>query len=96
MVSKDIEKNIVFVSKNYELLSQSRMEFKIESGNFINEDWLENENIKVKLRHGPKMYNCDVMKIPSGYTIKIHELIKAYPLDLLCFIAMVKFWAHDL
>ena len=73
VVSKDIEKNIVFVSKNYELLSQSRMEFNIESGNFINEDWLENENIKVKLRHGPKMYNCDVMKIPSGYTIKIHE-----------------------
>jgi len=71
VVSKDIEKNIVYVSKNYELLSESRKLFCVDSGNFVNENWFKYPNIQVKLRHGPKMYGCKIEKLENGYKIEI-------------------------
>ena len=71
VVSKDIGKNIVYVSKNYDLLSSDRMEFNIEKGKFIVDDWFMREGLKVKLRHGPKMYNCFVEARDYGYKVKL-------------------------
>jgi len=71
VVSKDIEKNIVFVSKNYDVLSENRKSFGIDSGNFVDPSWFENTNIKVKLRHGPKMYGCRIDKTTDGFDVEI-------------------------
>ena len=71
VVSKDIDKNIVFVSKNYDVLSENRKSFAIDSGNFVDPSWFENTNIKVKLRHGPKMYGCRIEKTTDGFDIEI-------------------------
>ena len=71
VVSKNIEKNIVYVSKNYEVLSKDRTTFSIESGNFVDTSWFKNTNIKVKLRHGPKMYGCKLEKTSEGFYVEI-------------------------
>jgi len=73
VVSKDTENNIVFVSKNYDLLSQQRMDFRIDSGNFISDSWFESAGIKVKLRHGPTMYGCQITQLEAGYNVHLDQ-----------------------
>jgi len=73
VVSKDTEKNTVFVSKNYELLSNARMDFKIDSGNFVVENWYKNPGLKVKLRHGPTFYNCTIEPNAQGFNIYLNQ-----------------------
>jgi tRNA-specific 2-thiouridylase len=72
VVSKDINKNIVYVSCNYDSLADSRSEFRIESGgNFVVEDWHQQANLQVKLRHGPTLYKCVVQANVNGFQVKI-------------------------
>jgi len=72
VVSKDTKKNIVYVSCNYDSLADSRSEFKIESaGNFVVEDWHQQANLRVKLRHGPTLYKCVVQANANGFQVKI-------------------------
>lgn len=73
VVSKDIDRNIVYVSKNYDLLSENRKDFCIDSGNFVNNEWYKHENLKVKLRHGPKVYGCNVKTNDNGFKVQINS-----------------------
>ncbi|MCK9185868.1 tRNA 2-thiouridine(34) synthase MnmA [Candidatus Gracilibacteria bacterium] len=63
VVEKDLKKNIVFVSKNYHDKNKKRNEFEITDYNFFRSKLPSNTNLKVKLRHGEKMYIAKITKI---------------------------------
>lgn len=57
VVKKDVEKNVVYVSRNYFEENKSRNTFSVENLNLIGFDALPNSGLQVKLRHGEKLYN---------------------------------------
>jgi tRNA-specific 2-thiouridylase len=58
---KDVDKNIVYLSHGFASEDYSRDEFEVQNMNWINGIFKEKE-LKVKLRHGEKFYNCIVVK----------------------------------
>jgi tRNA-specific 2-thiouridylase len=54
VVEKDVQKNIVFISKNFELVDKDKDHFKVTKFNWFN-DKPTSENILVKIRHGERM-----------------------------------------
>ena len=77
VVDKNPEQNIVYVSKSYFAEDKCRDSFHVTDFNWINKPESFDE-IRVKLRHGPKLYDCEVdfelvysyicrkLKFPSG------------------------------
>jgi tRNA-specific 2-thiouridylase len=57
VVNKDIEKNIIYISRE-NLIDRARKEFKVGKFNWINEQKIPGKNLKVKIRHGERFYNC--------------------------------------
>lgn len=58
VVSKDIHKNIVYVSKNYFEDNKERKTFKVENLNLFGKKLNQVKNLRVKIRHGETIYNC--------------------------------------
>ncbi|MCK4635393.1 MAG: tRNA 2-thiouridine(34) synthase MnmA [Candidatus Moranbacteria bacterium] len=56
---KNIEKNIVFVSHGFGGDDQRRDEFEVSNLNWISGK-PKNKNLRVKLRHGEKFYDCEI------------------------------------
>lgn len=75
VVSKDTEKNIVYISKNYYKEELSRNSFIISNCNWITTFNLnELKNLHVKLRHGPAINNCSLEQIENGkYRVILEE-----------------------
>lgn len=74
VVRKDLEKNIVYVSKTYHDEDKSRDEFKVNSLNWFAEKAPEKTNLQVKLRHGEKLYECKIKKIDHDiFEVKLNE-----------------------
>lgn len=82
VVDKDKEKNIVYISKKYYEEDKKRDEFEVEDLNWFDENLspvrtLKNAGrtrLKVKLRHGPKIYDCLVSSLPKGrLKVKLSE-----------------------
>lgn len=57
VVKKDIEKNIIYISRE-NLTDRARKEFVVGKFNWISKEKLSTENLKVKIRHGERFYNC--------------------------------------
>lgn len=59
VVNKNPDENLVFVSKNYDNVNKPRDRFVVENGNwFTGSPPLNLAGLKVKIRHGEKMYDC--------------------------------------
>ncbi len=58
VVKKDIPNNIIFVSKNVELIDKEKNRFNVTNFNWINGIKPAKENLQVKIRHGEVFYNC--------------------------------------
>jgi len=64
VVKKDVEKNIVYISRNYHGEDKKRDRFLVGKMNWISggpKDVVLENNLMVKLRHGEKMYECKVL-----------------------------------
>jgi tRNA (5-methylaminomethyl-2-thiouridylate)-methyltransferase len=62
VVAKDVEKNIVFISRNYYDEDKSRNVFSVEKFNWLSGECPSNKtNFTVKLRHGSQLYECTVI-----------------------------------
>jgi len=62
VVKKDLEKNIVYISHSEKFESCSKNSFMVRDINWINGE-VSSDNVKeLKLRHGPEMIACDLMK----------------------------------
>lgn len=72
VVKKNPEKNIVYVSKEYFDADKIRDSFEVENINWINKK-PDFDNLKVKLRHGPKFYNCLVEPEKKTLKVKLDE-----------------------
>jgi len=71
VVSKDIKKNIVYVSRNYD--EHKKNVFKVNKLHWI-ADKPKLSNLNVKLRHGPKMYKCKIKVIRKDlWEVKINK-----------------------
>jgi tRNA-specific 2-thiouridylase len=70
VVKKDIEKNEIFVSKNYFTPDKQRNTFEVSSLNIFSgtTDILldQNREIGVKIRHGEKIYPAKIASLPSS------------------------------
>lgn len=73
VVSKDIEKNIVFISRNYYTSDKVRDTLEISNCNWITTPSF-NKELFIKLRHGQKFYKACINKIDDDrYKIKLNE-----------------------
>lgn len=62
VASKDTEKNILYITKNYESTDKTRDSFVVQKPHWINSNQDLTEATQVKLRHGPKIYKCSVSR----------------------------------
>lgn len=60
VVSKDIENNIVYISNKYYETDKIRTNFQVNNLNWINNSININDEIFVKMRHGPKLTKCKI------------------------------------
>ncbi len=73
VVRKDIEKNIVYISKENRSVRE-RNEFNVGKFNWISGEAPVKNELKVKIRHGAKKYECKVEWLNDNKaTIKINE-----------------------
>ena len=63
VVSKDITKNIVYISKTYHAEEKSRDHFTVTACNWITGQEPIQQDLEVKLRHGAKRYACTLTKV---------------------------------
>lgn len=72
VVDKDIQKNIVYISKTYFASDKKRDKFKIHKCNWISGIVSEKRELEVKLRHGESFYKCVLEYLSSEeYSVKI-------------------------
>lgn len=66
VVKKDTEKNLIFVSNQYRSEEMFRDTFEVSGLSWISGETPVKKEVSVKLRHGPKMYACEVMFLENG------------------------------
>lgn len=79
VVKKDVEGNVVFVSRGYEVETQYGNQFSIKNFHFITDNpWLEKENIDItfKIRHTPEFTKGKILKTSEGYRVISHEKLQ--------------------
>jgi len=73
VVTKNVETNAVFISRNYYSNHFMRNRFSVTACNWYSLP-LAKETLAVKLRHGPKKYMCTLEKDPTGdFTVTLDE-----------------------
>ncbi len=72
VVKKDARKNIIYISRSRTALKQARDEFKVGEINWIVKAPAK-KRLKVKVRHGPKMYDCLLERVSGGVRVKLNE-----------------------
>ena len=74
VVKKDVEKNIVYISKENKS-RRSRNKFKVTNFNWFAEKPPEKKDLQVKIRHGRRFFNCTLNLIDD----KLGEVILEEP-----------------
>ncbi|KAG8097052.1 hypothetical protein GUJ93_ZPchr0013g36327 [Zizania palustris] len=75
VVEKDVQNNVVFVSRNYYSLDKRRRTFRVGLLNwFCNSGPTNNEQLKCKVRHSPEFHNCTVTQeqTENGVVLVVH------------------------
>jgi tRNA-5-taurinomethyluridine 2-sulfurtransferase len=72
VIKKDIEKNIIYVSKE-NLLNRSRNEFKVGKFNWISNEKPSDGNYFVKIRHGENFYKCNLLFENDNAIVKLNK-----------------------
>ncbi len=66
VVAKDTIQNIVYISRNYYTDDKLRDAFEIENCNWFAKAPTENDQLKVKLRHGPYLHSATITSTSNG------------------------------
>jgi tRNA-specific 2-thiouridylase len=73
VVKKDPKNNYIYVSRSYYEKDKKRDTVTIGKCNWLG-DWQKANNLKVKLRHGPKLYRAHISKMDdSSFKIQLDE-----------------------
>ena len=62
VVKKDANKNIIYISKE-NFAEREKNEFSVGKINWISERLTESKKLKVKIRHGARMFNCNISQL---------------------------------
>jgi len=62
VVKKDVNKNIIYISKE-NFAERERNELYVGKINWISESQTESNRLKVKIRHGARMYDCNISQL---------------------------------
>ncbi|KAG6393323.1 hypothetical protein SASPL_147562 [Salvia splendens] len=81
VVEKDIENNVVFVSRNYFSVDKRRRQFRVGSLRFFSGSPPRITQLQCKVRHGPKLYNCDLSIQVDGDDGREIGVVKLYEDD---------------
>ncbi len=74
VVNKDPKANRVSVSSAYYTEDKKRNSFLVESVNWFDGVAPEKNDLRVKLRHGPKIYGCQIIPQENGqYSVSLQE-----------------------
>jgi tRNA (5-methylaminomethyl-2-thiouridylate)-methyltransferase len=73
VLSKDIDRNIVYISKNYHDVDKARNKFIVGEFNWISGSQPELNGLMVKLRHGQEKYNCIIEQSNNEFIVTIDE-----------------------
>ncbi len=89
-VKKDIERNILYVSKGYEPVTAYKKDFKIHDFHFLTCDvWKENMSASVtfKIRHTPEFHKAKLEKVGEGtYIVHSEDMIQGVAPGQFCVI----------
>lgn len=66
VVQKDLPNNVVYISRRKNMEEKHRDSFRAGAFNWISGEQPELENLRVKIRHGETIYNCDVEFTEDG------------------------------
>lgn len=66
VVAKDCEKNIVYISRHYYSSDKARNTFEVDGINWIGSAFFQNDELKVKMRHGPELKDCIITDLGNG------------------------------
>ncbi|KAK8924060.1 hypothetical protein KSP39_PZI019778 [Platanthera zijinensis] len=70
VVEKDVQNNVVFVSRNYFSLDKSRRIFRVGSLKWFSGSPPEKkDHLQCKVRHGPVFYNCSITLEPTEVAV---------------------------
>lgn len=72
VVKKDVEKNIIYISRE-NLIERARKEFIVGKFNWISGQKFSNENLKVKIRHGERFFNCTLEMENDKGVVKLEK-----------------------
>ena len=64
--SKNTEKNVVYISRNYYSKNKKRDTFVVQDCNWLSGKQPTKNNLQVKMRHGANMYNAQVEFLPNN------------------------------
>ncbi len=70
VVDKDIDKNIVFISKSYHEPEKNRNHFEVANLNWFEGKIPVKNKLQVKLRHGENFYNCELSQ-ENSHKLKV-------------------------
>jgi len=66
VVGKNVDENVVFISKNYYAEDHKRDHFVIASCNWFSGATPQKHSLEVKMRHGPHRHRCQIQPLPDG------------------------------
>ena len=66
VVAKDINKNVIYISRNYYAADKQRDTFAITDCNWIGQQKPTSNTLQVKMRHGPQLHDCTVKFEQNG------------------------------
>jgi tRNA-specific 2-thiouridylase len=74
VVSKDVDANIVYISRTYYAPDKIRCTFEVAEPHWIAGTPDISQTIHVKLRHGKQMHTCDVNWLADNrYQVMLHD-----------------------
>jgi len=73
VVNKDVENNIVFVSRHYHTAEKLRNQFHVSDLSWINGAAQNGSELYVKVRHGAQRYRCEIVETDAGLQVRIAE-----------------------
>lgn len=60
VVRKDVKHNIIYLSRNMKIRDQLNKSFSVNNFNWISGEAPHKKQLQVKVRHGEKIYNCEL------------------------------------
>lgn len=73
VTAKDVEKNIIYISRSYYAPEKKRDSFEVSQINWIKKTNPYQKKLRIKTRHGKNFHDCIVDKTEKGVKVKLFQ-----------------------